>query len=342
MARRYFCVHPNETMSHNQNPYATTAAAKKRPRHHQTVAETGGVHRTTTAEQISKTNPMNPQDENVGSLGTGGRQQRAANEKCGPISVEESLESKLREVREATAWFLKEQEAEEERSSTRSFDDSDDGIDWDTAIPMLDEASRQKGSKSSTENNNNNHPTNPVACQPPASRSPLAPLQNIQSPLHGNEHAIPHQQPMNDCRKGMPPSKGDSRPSSSHDAHARALVDRPSRWQPKPAPQHAASPRPPSSSSSSKGHTGRRTTSMPRVLEYSDDVVGPLRDEYRQPLVKNANLSSPLLNGWTLYPHQKKAILKSLLRRRMILALDMGTFTACFKNFCLRAEMRGG
>jgi replicative superfamily II helicase len=41
-------------------------------------------------------------------------------------------------------------------------------------------------------------------------------------------------------------------------------------------------------------------------------------------LVKNANLSAPLLNGWTLFPHQKKAILRSLLMRRFILALDMG------------------
>jgi hypothetical protein len=59
-------------------------------------------------------------------------------------------------------------------------------------------------------------------------------------------------------------------------------------------------------------------------LNYSPERVQPLNDEYRQRLVKNANLSAPLLNGWTLFPHQKKAILRSLLMRRFILALDMG------------------
>jgi len=41
-------------------------------------------------------------------------------------------------------------------------------------------------------------------------------------------------------------------------------------------------------------------------------------------LIKNANLSAPLKNGWTLFPHQKKAIIRGLTMRRMILALDMG------------------
>ena len=50
----------------------------------------------------------------------------------------------------------------------------------------------------------------------------------------------------------------------------------------------------------------------------------PINDEYRARLVKNANLSAPLLNGWTLFSHQKKAILRALLMRRFILALDMG------------------
>jgi SNF2 family DNA or RNA helicase len=40
--------------------------------------------------------------------------------------------------------------------------------------------------------------------------------------------------------------------------------------------------------------------------------------------VKNARLTQPLDNGWTLFSHQKKAILQALLMRRMILALDMG------------------
>eukprot|EP00536_Pseudo-nitzschia_multiseries_P001399 jgi/Psemu1/180965/e_gw1.18.94.1 len=42
------------------------------------------------------------------------------------------------------------------------------------------------------------------------------------------------------------------------------------------------------------------------------------------PLIKNARLSEPLPNGWTLFPHQKKAVIRALTMRRMILALDMG------------------
>lgn len=63
---------------------------------------------------------------------------------------------------------------------------------------------------------------------------------------------------------------------------------------------------------------------LPRELSYTPDEVKPIQDEYRLPLIKNANLSSPLKNGWMLFPHQKKAIIRALTMRRMILALDMG------------------
>ncbi|VEU38183.1 unnamed protein product [Pseudo-nitzschia multistriata] len=63
---------------------------------------------------------------------------------------------------------------------------------------------------------------------------------------------------------------------------------------------------------------------LPPELAYSPDEVKPIQDQYRMPLIKNANLSAPLRNGWTLFPHQKKAIIRGLTMRRMILALDMG------------------
>jgi hypothetical protein len=63
---------------------------------------------------------------------------------------------------------------------------------------------------------------------------------------------------------------------------------------------------------------------LPKELQYSPDSVKPVEDEYRQELVKHANLSAPLLNGWTLFSHQKRAILKGLLMRRVVMALDMG------------------
>ena len=63
---------------------------------------------------------------------------------------------------------------------------------------------------------------------------------------------------------------------------------------------------------------------LPQELLYNPDEVKPIQDEYRMLLIKNANLSDPLKNGWTLFPHQKKAIIRALTMRRMILALDMG------------------
>lgn len=63
---------------------------------------------------------------------------------------------------------------------------------------------------------------------------------------------------------------------------------------------------------------------LPEELAYSADVVKPIQDEFRMSLIKNAKLQEPLKNGWTLYPHQRKAIIRSLTMRRMILALDMG------------------
>ena len=63
---------------------------------------------------------------------------------------------------------------------------------------------------------------------------------------------------------------------------------------------------------------------LPKELECPLDYAQPVQDQHRHQLVKNANLSAPLLNGWTLFSHQKKAILKGILMRRVILALDMG------------------
>lgn len=63
---------------------------------------------------------------------------------------------------------------------------------------------------------------------------------------------------------------------------------------------------------------------LPRELMYASEDVKPIQDEYRMSLIKNAKLSDPLKNGWMLFPHQKKAVVRSLTMRRMILALDMG------------------
>ena len=66
---------------------------------------------------------------------------------------------------------------------------------------------------------------------------------------------------------------------------------------------------------------------LPVELRFSPEVVKPADDTYKKDLIKHSNLSKPLANGWTLFDHQKKAILKALLMRRFILALDMGLGT---------------
>jgi hypothetical protein len=74
-------------------------------------------------------------------------------------------------------------------------------------------------------------------------------------------------------------------------------------------------------------HAGKTETAIDRLppeISYTSDEVKPIQDEYRMLLIKNARLSSPLKNGWLLFPHQKKAIIRGLTMRRMILALDMG------------------
>ena len=63
---------------------------------------------------------------------------------------------------------------------------------------------------------------------------------------------------------------------------------------------------------------------LPDELVYDPNSIKPIKDEYRSKLTINARLEKPLLNGWTLYRHQKRAILKGLMKRRVILALDMG------------------
>jgi superfamily II DNA or RNA helicase len=63
---------------------------------------------------------------------------------------------------------------------------------------------------------------------------------------------------------------------------------------------------------------------LPPELVYDPNSIKPIKDEYRNQLTTNARLEQPLLNGWTLYRHQKRAILKGLMKRRVVLALDMG------------------
>ena len=108
--------------------------------------------------------------------------------------------------------------------------------------------------------------------------------------------------------------------SNGHVSAPNRSIPRPPSW----TPSNVAAASLPGNSVANRPTSIQGQSGLPACLNYSPERVQPLNDEYRQSLVKNANLSAPLLNGWTLFSHQKKAILRSLLMRRFILALDMG------------------
>jgi hypothetical protein len=111
-----------------------------------------------------------------------------------------------------------------------------------------------------------------------------------------------------------------SSPSKTSVQHP-AMLQRPEAWT-----SGAAMSGSPASATSNSGNStvDPLQATLPKALQFDPDQVKPVNDEHRALLVKNAHLSSPLNNGWTLFSHQKKAILRGLLMRRMILALDMG------------------
>jgi len=62
-----------------------------------------------------------------------------------------------------------------------------------------------------------------------------------------------------------------------------------------------------------------------KLLNYDKSRVAAVDDEYKQQLIKNADLNGVLSNGWKLLSHQKAGVLRALTMRRMVLAFDMGT-----------------
>lgn len=104
--------------------------------------------------------------------------------------------------------------------------------------------------------------------------------------------------------------------------NAQALENiRPRNWSKPMPPSSSTKPTPcsPPPSSVDKIQEG-----LPRELQFDPSQLKAVSDEYLKTLVRHANVSQPLLNGWTLFPHQKRAILSAIRMRRQILALDMG------------------
>lgn len=79
---------------------------------------------------------------------------------------------------------------------------------------------------------------------------------------------------------------------------------------------------------------------LPPDLQYDESRVLPIDDDHTDTLIMNAEMDEPLLNGWTLFDHQKEGVRRALKMRRLILAFDMGlgkTIIGCvwaksFKN----------
>eukprot|EP00985_Skeletonema_marinoi_P016865 scaffold9139_cov73-Skeletonema_marinoi.AAC.1 len=59
-------------------------------------------------------------------------------------------------------------------------------------------------------------------------------------------------------------------------------------------------------------------------LHYDPSRILPINDDDTDSLIENAELDKLLLNGWTLYDHQKEGVQRALRMRRLILAFDMG------------------
>ena len=63
---------------------------------------------------------------------------------------------------------------------------------------------------------------------------------------------------------------------------------------------------------------------IPMELRYDESRLLPINDDYIDSLIENAKLDETLLNGWTLFDHQKEGVRRGLRMRRLILAFDMG------------------
>jgi hypothetical protein len=63
---------------------------------------------------------------------------------------------------------------------------------------------------------------------------------------------------------------------------------------------------------------------IPPELRYDESRVLPIDDDYIDSLIENAELDETLLNGWSLFDHQKEGVRRGLKMRRLVLAFDMG------------------
>ena len=220
-------------------------------------------------------------------------------------------------------------------------DPFDCGIDWDEASRLLDTtvSASAKNILSKAPKPCNNQGAMPTSVTPILSQNCSAVSKPVQLKQYqprqcenrslnsvSTNSAVTSKPPSSSVPShkvpsSLPPCPSHSRPpvKSTAQRSARLLAaQRPESWK---ASVPASIP---TLKHSSNKYNDPRQETLPPPLQFDPESVKPVQDSHRADLVLNANLSATLLNGWTLFPHQKRAILSGLKMRRMILALDMG------------------
>lgn len=220
------------------------------------------------------------------------------------------------------------------RNHKDSFGDS--SINWDAAVELLDSVDAAAAAASSSSSQQPQQRAHSI------SRTTVAAPHRVMLPRPPTAH-------------GRKPRQI-SRPPSAAARTRHELLDRPSPWNPRKRPPSSRNNGTPTNCTGSASKRQQQpppsplqapaTTAatnmqalLPPSLQFDAQLLEPVQDDLRQSLVQHAQLSKPLANGWTLFGHQKKAVLRGLLMRRAILALDMGTgktLTACVwaRAFC--------
>jgi len=199
---------------------------------------------------------------------------------------------------------------------TVADDAFDTSIDWDEAVKELDQLSSQNQPSLSTHNSTafrkENQPQTTVPAKAGERLAPTSFLPPRHPPVHSSRVQLEPSHQRTTAQALRPPqwmdSKRTSRPSSAGSTQSQT-----SKKQARSSPQRTLP----------TCHANQQ--SLPSSLQFDPSVVQAVNDGHRKDLVQHAELTATLNNGWTLFSHQKRAILRGLIMRRMILALDMGT-----------------
>lgn len=201
-------------------------------------------------------------------------------------------------------------------------DDFDCGIDWDAALKTLEDQSVFDATTSTTTTRPTTTATTSSSQHTILSKDgfpkPSGDVVKKDFPIFdkNRSNGLHHQSSSSMKGHGQPKENTNENQINSIGS---ALSDlRPAAWNGPPTTKL------PPSNNNTEVLCDPDQQGLPTQLQFTKKDVAPVRDEYQRDLVKHAAIHESLLNGWTLYGHQKRAILKALAMRRCILALDMG------------------